>query len=73
MNNHEKASQPIEVTLFGIVIFVSDEHPEKAPEPIEVTLFGIVNSLIFLGPLYISNKMAYLKCYMKKVFLKKNY
>ena len=29
-------------TLFGIVIFVSDEHPEKAEEPIEVTLFGIV-------------------------------
>ena len=32
------ASLPISVTLFGIVIFVSDEHPEKAKEPIFVTL-----------------------------------
>ena len=29
-------------TLFGIVIFVIDEHPLKAPSPISVTLFGIV-------------------------------
>ena len=36
------AFSPIEVTLFGIVIFVSDEHSEKAEEPILVTLFGIV-------------------------------
>ena len=30
------------ISTYGIVIFVSDEHPEKAPQPIEVTLFGIV-------------------------------
>ena len=30
------------VTLFGIVIFVSDEHPEKAEPPIKVTQLGIV-------------------------------
>ena len=35
-------SSQISVTLFGIVIFVSDEHPEKAEPQILVTLFGIV-------------------------------
>ena len=30
------------ITLFGIVIFVSDEHPEKILSPTLLTLFGIV-------------------------------
>ena len=36
-----KAKLSIKVTLFGIVIFVSDEHFSKAYLPIKVTLFGI--------------------------------
>ena len=34
--------KPISVKLFGIVIFVSEEHFENAFSPIEVTLSGIV-------------------------------
>ena len=37
-----KAFLLILVTLFGISIFVSDEHPEKAYSPILVTLPGII-------------------------------
>ena len=33
---------PIILILFGIIIFVSDEHPENASSPIDITLFGIV-------------------------------
>ena len=36
-----KAPSPIFLTLFGIVIFLSDEHPEKAYFPIFLTLLGI--------------------------------
>ena len=38
----EKAHSPIDVTLFGIVMFVSLEHSLNASEPIEVTPSGIV-------------------------------
>jgi hypothetical protein len=37
-----KASSPIEVTEFGIMIDVKEEHIAKAVVPIEVTEFGIV-------------------------------
>ena len=42
MNIHKKQNLPISVTIFGIVIFVSDEHPKKQNLPISVTAFGIV-------------------------------
>ena len=42
-------NEPISVTLFKIVIFVSDEHPEKENPPILVILFGIV---IFVSELH---------------------
>ena len=35
----------MEVTLSGIVIFVSDEQPEKAELPMEVMLSGIVTDV----------------------------
>ena len=38
----EKADSPIEVTLFGIVIFESDEQFQKASLSISATLSGIV-------------------------------
>ena len=38
----ENVKELILEILFGILIFVSDEHSEKAPLPISVTLFGIV-------------------------------
>ena len=37
-----KATSPILVTEFGMVIDVKPEQPEKAPSPILVTEFGIV-------------------------------
>ena len=38
----QKAQSPIFVTLFGILMLVSDLHPKKAQSPIFVTLFGIL-------------------------------
>ena len=38
---------PISVTVFGIVIFVSDEHPEKALEPISINPKGITTFFMF--------------------------
>ena len=40
---HElKASFPIEVTLFGMIILVRPLHSLKADSPIEVTLSGML-------------------------------
>ena len=42
---HMNAKEPIEVTLFGIVIEVKPLQYENAEEPIEVTLLGIIVDL----------------------------
>ena len=41
----EKASSPIVVTRFGIIIEVKEEHCLKAPTRIVVTRFGIVTEV----------------------------
>ena len=41
-SNHENASSPILVTLFGMVTEVRLEQPLNASSPILVTLFGMV-------------------------------
>ena len=43
LNKNEPGSilLPIFFILFGIAIFIRDEHPEKAFLPIFITLFGI--------------------------------
>ena len=42
LSHSPKAPSSIFVTLFGILMLVSDLHPPKASIPIVVTLFGIL-------------------------------
>ena len=42
----EKAFDPIDVTLLGMVTDVKPLQPEKADLPIDVTLLGMTKSLI---------------------------
>ena len=45
-----KATTPMLVTLFGIVMLVKEEHLAKALSPMLVTLFGIVMLVKDLQP-----------------------